>query len=288
MDSQILEWGPERLGELAVLCSLALADESLLVDDLELICRDGVTLGTADGDAAAVVTRRGTDLAAHLQLVVVHPGRRRRGSGRQLVHAAEDWAGVQGAVRLSLDGSMPFTLFQGVDTRWTEALCLFDSLGYSSAGIAVELTCPTLQRPRRAHPAGTSVVHVASDAELAQLVQFVADTAPHRAEEFSRAGESGTALFAVDVRSGTVLGALAHSVSRIGVVGPLYVAPADRGRGIGGALLVTALADLSTAGLRTAEISDGSALGFHVRVAAARVGRVSQQYRRELRLRSEG
>ena len=53
-------------------------------------------------------------------------------------------------------------------------------------------------------------------------------------------------------------------------------------------LLLTALADLSTAGLRTAEISDGSALGFHVRVAAARVGRVSQQYRRELRSRSEG
>ena len=288
MEPRILEWGQERLGEVDALCSVALPEESLVEDDLELIRRDGTVLGSSDGTAAVVVTRRPGEPAAHLQLLVVHPARRRRGLARRLVRAAEDWAVADGAERLAVDGSTAFTLYRGVDTRWTEALCLFDALGYERRSITVELTCPTMQRTRRTHPAGTSVQHVESDAELDQLMRFVEETVPQRAEEFTRAGESGTALMAVDAHPERLLGALAHSVSRVGVIGSLHVAEGDRDRGVGAALLLAALADLSTAGLRTAEIDDDRALGFHVRVAGARVGRVSQEYRRELTPRAEG
>jgi len=290
VESRVVDWDTSRLGDLEALCALALPDESLVADDLELVARDGVVLGHDDGTAAILLTWDEDDRAARLQLVAVHPSRRRRGLARMLVHAGEDWADDRGAVAVTVGGSGPLGLFRGVDTRWTEALCLFESLDYLRGGPELDLVCPTMQRTRRVHPPGVSVVHVESDSDVDALARFSDSDVPDRCtrDAFSRAGGSGTALIAVDVRDGHVVGALAHSVSRIGVLGPLLVTPAARRHGIGAALLATALADLSTAGLHTAEIRGSDELGFFVGVAGARVGRVSQQYRRELPRSPEG
>lgn len=301
---EIVEWGADRLDELAALCALALPDESLGVEDLELLCfgdapgvgddhgRRTVVLGATDGSVAAVVrsSAHGAVAAsvpvlehtAHLQLLVVHPARRRRGLGRAAVATAEAWAVARGATGMGVGAAAPFFLFTGVDTRWTDAMCLFESLGYDRTGVLLDLVCPTVQSTRRSAPPGVVVHHVETDEQVEELCSFARDAYPHWIEEFRRAGESGTVVTARDGRDGRLLGAAAHSVSRVGVVGPVAVAPGGRHSGIGTALMGAVLADLSAAGLRNAEIAWTSTVAFYAKACGAKVGRASQLHHRNL------
>jgi GNAT superfamily N-acetyltransferase len=286
----IVAWGHDRLDDLTALGTLAFPDEALGAEDLELLCfgddteRRTVVLGTADGTAAAVV---GLDVsasssAAYLHLLAVHPARRRRGLAGAVVHAAEDWARGLGATAMEVGGAVPFYLFSGVDTRWTDALCLFESLGYGRTAVVLDLVCPTVPSTRRPIPPGVSVHHVETDEHLGELCEFARAEYPHWVEEFRRAGESGTVVLARDGRDGRVLGAAAHSVSRFGVVGPVAVAAGGRRSGVGTALMGAVLGDLSIAGLRNAEIAWTSTVGFYAKACGARVGRASQLHRRNL------
>jgi GNAT superfamily N-acetyltransferase len=288
----VVEWGPERLAELVRLCGAALPGESLGVDDLEMLCfgepspctPSWRTATFASGDAAGAVVVSWSGVAAHLQLLVVDPTRRREGLARELVAAAESWAVARGATSLQVGGATPFYLFTGVDTRWTEALCLFEALGYVRTEVVLDLVCPTLQRGRRPGPPGVVVGRVGSDEQVAALRDFARREYPHWEAELLRAGESGTAVVALDAREGSsaVLGAAAHSVSRLGVVGPVAVAAGGRSRGIGSALVGAVLADLSTAGLAEAEIAWTSTVGFYAKACGAKVGRAAQIHRRDL------
>lgn len=301
---RIVEWGHERLDDLVALSTLAFPEESLGAEDMELLCfadvvagsdsapaRRSVVLGAEDGSVAAVVelgTRPGRVSAidpprtAQLQLVAVHPARRRRGLARAAVRAGESWARGQGATEMAVGGGAPFYLFSGVDTRWTEALCLFESMGYDRTSVLLDLVCPTLQSTRRPVPPGVVVHHVESDEQLEDLCRFASESFPHWSEEFRRAGESGTVVTARDSRDGRVLGAAAHSVSRIGVVGPIGVLDDGHHSGIGTALMGAVLGDLSTAGLRSAEIAWTSTVSFYAKACGAKVGRASQVHRRNL------
>lgn len=290
--TRVEEWGPERLDDLVRLCTAAMPGESLGADDLELLCFGEptisapqlrtTTLATADGAGAVVVTTAGS--VAHLQLLVADPTRRREGLGRALVAAAEDHARRVGVRTMQVGAATPFYLFTGVDTRWTEALCLFEDLGYERSEVVLDLVCPTLQRVRRPVPPGVVVTRVASDEQVASVRRFARDEYPHWEAELLRAGESGTAVLALDARGdgSRVLGAAAHSVSRLGVIGPVAVAAAGRSRGIGSALVGSILSDLATAGLAEAEIAWTSTVGFYAKACGARVGRASQIHRRDL------
>ena len=283
----IVEWGSSRFAELAELCATALPDESLGLDDLEALCADehAVVLAAQDGSGAAVVALDGSDTShaggtGHLHLLVVHPARRRRGTARALVDAAEAWAIERGARTMGVGAAAPFYLFSGVDTRWTEALCLFEALGYERTEVLLDLSCPTLQR-RRPAPPGVHVEPVRSDAHVEQLVAFSETHYPHWSREFERAGRNGTAVLAIGPE-GEVLGAAAHSVSRLGVVGPVAVRSGGRHGGVGSALMAAVLAELAVAGLRTAEISWTSTVGFYAKACGAKVARASQVHRRAL------
>jgi GNAT superfamily N-acetyltransferase len=282
----IVEWDPSRLVELVELCAAALPEESLGLDDLEALCTDErvVVLATDDGSGAVVVglddEAAGGDAVAQLQLLVVHPARRRRGTARALVAAAEAWALERGAGTMGVGAGAPFYLFSGVDTRWTEALCLFEALGYDRTEVLLDLSCPTLQR-RRPAPPGVHVEPVRSDAHVEQLVGFSAAHHPQWRREFERGGRNGTAVLAIGP-DGEVLGAAAHSVSRLGVVGPVAVRAGGRHSGVGSALMAAVLGELAVAGLRTAEIAWTSTVGFYAKACGARVGRASQVHRRAL------
>ena len=299
-----VEWDQDRAGELAALWSAAMPNDPIGVDDVEAVCFchgltspddvlqvvDAVTIATASGSAAATVTVTGVGehRSAHLQLLVVHPSRRSRGIGRALVAAAEQWVLDRGIDELTVGGAAPFYLFTGIDSRWTPAVCLFESLGYERSGAELDLSCPT--RGGTARRAGTDdgtatvvVEPVGDDDRAAALMTMVERDWPLWSAEFRRAAEAGTVAIARDGEGGPVLGAAAHSVSRFGVVGPVAVSPDAHGRGIGSVLMSAVLEDLSVAGLRTAEIAWTSTVRFYAKACGATIARTSLLMRRSLR-----
>lgn len=291
-------WGPDRLGDLTGLCAAALPDEHLSPDDLESLAwapdvRDehgplgeSRVWGMPDGTGAVVASLRhhggaGSAPTAYVQLLVVHPARRRRGIARALVGAVEQWAGERGASAVQVGGAAPLYLFTGVDSRWTDAVCCFEALGYRRTAVELDLACPT--RTRRAPvPAGVVVEPVVSDRDLAELVEWADRCWPAWTAELRRAGAAGTAVLARDVDASEVVGAAAHSVGRLGVVGPVAVDPRVHGVGIGAALMSELLAQLSVAGVQRAEIAWVSTVRFYVRTCGATVLRASQVLRRDL------
>jgi len=286
-EESVEAWGPDRLRDLVDLAAAALPGETLIPDDLEALCfgptaqdADGphgvtVVLGTASGEAVAVVSLRPGG-RAHLQLLLVHPARRRRGLARTLVRAAEQWAGERGATALVVGAAAPVYLFTGVDSTWTEALCCFEALGYSRLAVELDLVCPTRPSTRPPVPQGVVIERVQDDAQVADLVAWADATWPQWTAELERAAAAGTVVVARDAGStGAVVGAAAHSVGRLGVVGPVAVDPDRHGGGVGAALMAAALADLSAAGLDRAEIAWVSTVRFYVRACGARVERTS-------------
>ena len=303
-----LEWGPDRLDELTGLCAAALPDERLSPDDLESIAfapdvadphgpfGTSVVLGTPDGIGAVVASVRhasgaGQPPTGFVQLVVVHPARRRRGVARTLVRAAESWAAAHGAGAMQVGAAAPLYLFTGVDSRWTDAVCCFEALGYQRTGVELDLVCPTRGGPRVATPRGIAVERVTSDDELAELVEWSDRCWPWWTPELARAGAAGTAVVArrrpdaaagSEGGAGVVVGAAAHSVGRLGVIGPVAVDPELHGGGIGAAMMAEVLTQLSVAGLQRAEIAWVSTVRFYVRSCGAKVHRASQVLRRDL------
>ena len=294
------------------LCRQSLPDESLSLDDLEGVVfapddpeqfdeavgapqvhrvdaatfahldEEGAPIGAASVTLTEVVGLR----LAHLQLLVVHPARRRRGVARALVGAAESWALDHGASALTVGAGAPFYLFTGVDTRWTEALCCFEALGYGRVGTELDLICPTLQSRRATvgpdgGPTPIELSHVTDGVDAAELDAWVRSAYPHWSSEFARAAAAATVVVARD-DSGRVVGAAAHSVSRFGVIGPVAVDATCQRAGVGARLMGAVVAELSVAGLRRAEIAWTSTVRFYARVCAARVGRTSVVLRREL------
>jgi GNAT superfamily N-acetyltransferase len=283
----VTTWGPAGLHDLVDLARAALPGEPLTPDDLESLCfgptLHGATtvLATADGHAAAVVSL-GSEARAHLQLLVVHPSRRRRGLARRLVHEAERWAATRGATQLVVGAGAPVYLFTGVDSTWTEALCCFEALGYRREAVELDLVCPTRPSTRTPVPEGVVLERVGDDARAAALAAWSERLWPQWSAELERAAAAGTAVVAREGADGPILGAAAHSVGRLGVIGPVAVDPARHGGGVGAALVAAVLADLSAAGLDRAEIAWVSTVRFYVRACGARVGRTSVVLVRDL------
>ncbi len=301
--------------ELVELCSQALPDELLTFDDIETVLFAGsdhapgkavaalepplVTAGGAvvlavldEGRpvaaAGATTTLVGDHVAAHLQILVVHPALRRRGLAAVLVEAVEQWARDRGSDTLTVGAGAPFFLFTGVDSRWTDALCTFEGLGYERFGVELDLVCPTTPGSTRRDPgsSGSSIANVACDADASELGAWARRAYPHWAAEFDRAAAAGTVVLAR--REGSLVGAAAHSVSRWGVIGPVAVLPDSQGTGVGADLLAAVLGDLSVSGLRQAEIAWTSTVRFYALACGARVGRCSVLLRRDLRASDPG
>lgn len=295
------------------LCNASLTHAEVVSDDLEALLfaepapasfvidqTDAVAFVVDSPDGREPIGMIGVTLAsvfgepsAHLQVLAVAPGARRRGIARVLVDAAEEWAIERGAATLTVGGGAPFYLFTGVDSRWTDALCAFEALGYERVDAELDLVCPTRRKAARTAAHGTaasttSAVTVAAVRDTdtaAALAEFATTHWPLWAAEFDRAGAAGTVFVATDPTSGAVLGAAAHSVGRLGVIGPVAVDPNTQGRGVGSALMAAVCSELSVAGLDEAEIAWTSTVRFYSLACGATVGRSSLLLRRELGLR---
>jgi GNAT superfamily N-acetyltransferase len=286
------------------ICSVALPDEVLELDDLEGVCwpslqRDDRAALVRSVDARTVVWQlpAGTDVgavcvsmtevagvrSAHLQLLVVHPAHRGRGIARALVGLAESWALEAGVDILTVGAGAPFYLFTGVDSRWTDALCCFEALGYERVGVELDLRCATQQPATARRPAGdVQVARLADEADVADLMALVDAHHPQWGAEFARAARAGTVVLARDGTTGALLGAAAHSVSRAAVIGPVAVDPDRQAAGVGTLMMQAVLRELSVAGHRYAEIAWTSTVRFYARAVGASVGRTSSVLRRSL------
>lgn len=295
--SEPVEWGRDRLGELVELWEAAMPEEQLLVDDLEGITfapdvtdPDGpfgtsVVMGTPGGDAGVVVSlRRPPGLApvAYVQLLVVHPARRRRGLARSLLGAAEAWARERGAVAMQAGGAAPLYLYTGVDSNWLDAVCCFEASGYTRTAVELDMFCSPRGNGRVRTPPGVRIEAVGDDAAAVELAEWTERRWPWWSAEFARAAAAGTVVLARSAEDSRVVGAAAHSVGRMGVVGPVAVDPWHFGGGVGAALMSVVLEQLAVAGLSRVEIAWVSTVRFYVRSCGARIGRASQVLRKEL------
>ena len=259
--------------ELAALCTAAMPEENLTLDELTHLCFGANEPGGADeifGDergAAVMQTQRfGEHVAAWLVLVAVHPGEQSAGRGKEVVSAVIERARAIGAGDVLLASAIPRYLWPGVDTANTRAGMLLETLGFERDWVGMNMTIDSSFR--RTPPAGVVVERETGSGAH----DFAAVAYPHWVPELDRAVSLGTAYAARD-QSGATIGFACHSVNRAGWIGPMATDPTLQHGGVGSALLAEVCADLERHGLASGEIAWVSNLRFYGK-CGARVSRV--------------
>lgn len=267
----------------------ALPGEGFTADDLlSILWEDpGIVVGVDDeGFAAATVRRFGELVTGFVKVVAVAPTSRQHGLGAALLDTVEQWCVEQGAREVHLSGTAPVYLWPGVDlVAMTPMLCLAERAGYEPRSAELNMVLPATYRPVRSKggiPGGAiSVRHVLDGPDLVATRAFVADGFAHWLDEFDRAVESGTAIGAFG-DDGTPLGFVCHSVSRLGLLGPMATDPDRRGGGVGAALVGAVGTDLQAAGVPEIEICWVGPVTFYAKLGAT-VHRVFRTYRKRFR-----
>ena len=248
---------------LAQLFSAALPDEGLTSADLDTCCYGPDTEIIGDGDAAAVLTLKGSGglAAAWIVLLVVHPDRRREGRGRALVDESATRARAAGAIDLHLGTAIPRYVWPGVDFRFTAALALFEATGFEPYGAECNMAIATSFRA--GSPSGVVVEGEHGDGAAA----LASRSFPHWLDEVERASAAGTCYVAR--AGGETIGFGCHSVNRAGWIGPMATDPEHQGGGVGRALLGAVCASLAAAGHPEADIAWVGPIGFYAKAGAA-------------------
>lgn len=295
------QWDITHLERVQKLWDVSMADESLLIDDLEAIVMPGpvaqtaidattelmLDLGpthiwaTSDHQGAIIVSERhlGDLRQAHIQLLVVHPDAQRKGHATTLLNHVATWAKANNVAMLQVGGAAPFYLYTGVDTRWMSAQCFFEKAGFTRTMVELDMFCGT--RPLQQSATDVSVSRVISPEDRDALLKFAELEYPHWIPEYLRGVDHGTVMIARG-DDGNVIGAGAHSVNRFGVLGPIGVLSSVQRGGVGVALMQALLKDLSIAGVDRAEIAWTSTVRFYARSCGAWVGRSVQFYSKTL------
>jgi mycothiol synthase len=237
-------------------------------------------------------SRRDDRRDGHVDLLAVAPHARLRGTGRQLLAAAEDRLAALGASGIVLGGNPPVHLWPGVDARYTAMTCLAERAGYQQLAEAVDMAVgldsaelDTGPDERRLAAAGIAVRR-ASRAEASAVVAWLRDGPwgrsawPDEAAAALARDPAGCHLASRDEPG--YIGFACHGAVRRGWFGPMGTLDAARRRGIGAVLLKRCLADMRAAGLRTARIGWVGPVRFYAATVGARVERVYWRYRREL------
>lgn len=189
---------------------------------------------------AMVVTGRDAE-RGFIRLVVVHPTKRRRGIGSELVKLAESALGDVDSITVGADA--PFYLYPGVDVENMAALCLFEKQRFRRAGTNINLRLPR----EAVSVVDTEHVIRADEAHGEAVLDFISREWPRYESEVSRSLSIGTLHIVRDDK--TVVGFSAHSVVRKGWIGPVAVAGDLVGQGAGRALLAAAAKDVISRGL---------------------------------------
>jgi len=239
----------------------------------------------AGGLAGAIMGgwREGADGAiGGVRLLVVAPERRREGLGGRLLGELERRMAAGGLREVHVGGVAPNYLWPGLDLRrHTPAYCFFQRHGYARAGEAVNMDVELARRDWAAEiaalrlPDGWEVRRATSADRERALAWVAANWSESWRFEAELAFDAPAPTLALAVRGDAVGGFACWDVSGLwGTFGPTGTAEELRGRGLGRALLLAALAAMRAEGYARAEIGWTGPIAFYARAAGARIGRV--------------
>jgi len=229
-----------------------------------------LVLGLYDGglDAVAVAVVRGA--RSWVKFLAVHPRVRRQGLATVMLERLESFCRDAGAGSIEVGTSAPYYVSPGVDVRYSEAVCFYETRGYKRFFEAVDLS---MRLAGLAEP--DLETHIATKDDLTRLMVWVEKHHPNWIDELTRGVELESCVVHGD------LGFACVDVNREGFFGPIATHPNARGKGIGTATLLGALRLMRSRGHEHAAISWADALPFYVK-NGARISRVYWWYRKEL------
>ncbi|MFF1835958.1 GNAT family N-acetyltransferase [Streptomyces sp. NPDC058231] len=251
---------------------------------------DGEPVGVAL--AALRPATAGTPATGHIDLIAVHPGAQGRGIGRALLTRAEELLAAAGADRLMIRGRPPYYAWPGIDIRYTRAVCLAESSGYTRGpeglNMSVDLrTAPlaTAEDEARLAAAGVRVRRL-EPADEKPFLAWMAQWGGSWDGEAARALTYDPPRGHVAVREGAegpvYVGFACHGVNRSSWFGPMGTESSERGLGVGTVLLRRCLADQRASGLDAAEIGWTAPIHFYARGVDATLGRVFWTYSKDI------
>lgn len=209
-----------------------------------------------------------------LRLIGVERSSRRRGVGGDLLARAERLARARGERTLTVGGEPGNYFVPGVLASDEPARRFFERRGYQATGEALNLTADLRERhwetPRGA-PDGVVVERATASTRHAALAFVAATFGEGWRFEVSHAFAAPSPPLFVARRGDAVVGFSAHDVNSrgLGFYGPAGVHPAERGAGLGAALLRASLTDLADRGYSRTIIPWVSSVEFYRKVARA-------------------
>jgi mycothiol synthase len=230
----------------------------------------------------------------HIDLLAVHPERRRQGIGRALTGRIEGALAGMGAAVVEVAGNGPYYAWPGIDVRCTPGVCAAMAFGYQFQQAAWNMTAdlrrpdapglrPTAPAERRLADHGITVRRATRD-DVPALMAFAETTfsAGWAGEIMHSVGPDHAGCHLAMGSGGEVLGFAAYGSSRPSWFGPMGTAPAAQGTGIGSVLLRRCLADQRAAGHERVEIGWVGPVAFYSNAVGARIERVFFRYRKQL------
>jgi len=252
-------------------------------EDLALVvCKDNEPIAMAVGIAREmVIEHRG-----YIKLLAVAPDVRRQGIARQLVQTLEDKLRGFGVAAIRVGETAPNYLFPGIDDRYTEAIHLFESLGYVNVGQAHNL---------RSKLTGKDFSSVEIEADLASkgieirrgtvedmevIDELIAKYWLAWRAEIATALANDPISIHLAIKEKQVVGFSVYDSNNLGTgwFGPMGTRPEFQGLGIGKALMLRCLHDIQTQGHPSAIIAWVSPTRLYEKHAGSVLDRTFHRY----------
>ena len=247
--------------------------------DLRVVAVRG---GELIGFAFASIPPMSTPATGHIDAWAVHPVARLRGVGGALLTEVEKRLSNAGCRWVLMGGTTWFYAWPGIDLAYTAALVAAERAGFTRESLVhnmdVDLTtwipaAPTAGAPvRRARRSDHPALHDLIGAHFQPVWQHEVDLALERPRPTLHVAE----------RDHRIIGFAAYGIYQPDLFGPLGTDPAQRGAGVGLALLHACLHDMAATGLPVAQIGWIGPARFYARAAGARIGRSFAVFRKTL------
>ncbi len=241
--------------------------------ELSLVALDG---GVIVGFAQGIVRNYGdSSTRAAIKWFATDSSARRTGVMTTLFDRIEDQIQRFGAVAIQIGYTPPSYVFPGVDANATEAAAFLVRRGYVGCGSTHTLRCNLRDILHKA-PSGIAGVSIerALRSDLQSVLAFVRNEFPQWTREIAVCFRKNPIGLFLARRAHELIGIASTGgyASGRGWIGPVGVALASRGCGIGTQLLRRSLSDLREQGHTVAVVPYDCADGFFQRACGATIG----------------